>query len=342
MDAGALWEDLRQGARNVAGVTWQVNVSVYLLIAGFAGELPFVRITPEGYEDADCEAVDGARTFVQMKEVDGGLGRLAAAAIAEALAHAEASARGSEITLITDGSLGSGLTFTGWTGFLADQQTPGVDDVISALVDRGYDSKRAKDIVTRTRVVQLPYRIREMSEGLLAQATGCHATVSGLAVSRLTEIFAVASAEQRRTQADTAQRVHTSDIDTVVGDIQDTVDVQGLDHAQRLGICAPADFLTPDTIPARTFYLGVDGRPSHVAANLDVVRPVELTACAEGLVDEQSVLIIGPSGSGKSVLLWRAARDLIPAARVLRVRRVATEQDAADLACSTRSPNATK
>lgn len=332
MDAGVLWDDLRQGARNVAGVTWQVNVCVYLLIAGFAGELPYVRITPEGYEDADCEAANGACTFVQMKEVDGGLGRLAAAAVAETLAHAEASARGSVITLITDGSLGSGLKFTGWTGFLSDQQTPGVDDVVSALIDRGYDSDRAKDIVTRSRVVQLPYRVREMSERLLAQAAGCHATVSGLAVSRLTEIFAGASAEQRRTQANTAQRVRTSDIDTVVGHIQDTVDVQGLDYAQRVGVCAPADFLTPDAVPARTFYLGVDGRPSHVAANLDVVRPVELTACAEGLIDEQSVLIIGPSGSGKSVLVWRAARDLIPAARVLRVRRVATEQDAADLA----------
>lgn len=332
LDVEALWEDLRQGARNVAGVTWQVNVCVYLLIAGFAGELPFVRITPEGYEDADCETSGGDRTFVQMKEVDGGLGRLAAAAIAEALAHAEASARGSEIALITDGSIGSGLAFTGWTGYLADQRTPGVDDVIRSLIDRGYDSDEAEDIVGRARVVQLPYRAREMSEGLLAQAADCHPAVSALAVSRLTEIFARASAEQRRTQADTAQRVHTSDIDTVVGDIQDAVDVQGLDHAQRQGICAPADFLTPDAVPARTFYLGVDGRPSHVAANFDVVRPVELTACAEGLAGEQSVLIIGPSGSGKSVLLWRAARDLIPAARVLRVRRVATEQDAADLA----------
>lgn len=332
MDAGALWGDLRQGARNVAGVTWQVNVCVYLLIAGFAGELPYVRITPEGYEDADCEAANGARTFVQMKEVDGGHGRLAAAAIAEALAHAEASARGSVITLITDGSLGSGLSFTGWTGFLSDQETPGVSDVVSALVDRGYDSDRAKDIVTRSRVVQLPYRVRELSERLLAQAIGCHATVAGLAVSRLTEIFAAASAEQRHTQADTAQRVRTSDIDAAVSHIQDTIDGEGLDHARRMGVCAPADFLTPDAVPARTFYLGVDGRPSHVAANLDVVRPVELAACAEGLIDEQSVLIIGPSGSGKSVLVWRAARDLIPAARVLRVQRVATEQDAADLA----------
>jgi hypothetical protein len=73
MDPATLWNDLRQGARNVAGVTWQVNVCVYLLIAAFARELPFVRITPEGYEDADCEHADGAHTFAQMKEVDGGL-----------------------------------------------------------------------------------------------------------------------------------------------------------------------------------------------------------------------------------------------------------------------------
>lgn len=331
MEPGDLWDDLRQGARNVAGVTWQVNVCVYLLIAGFAGELPFVRITPEGYEDADCEDADGAHTFVQMKEVDGGLGRLAAAAVADALAHAEASARGSAITLITDGSLGSGLTFTGWAGFVADQQTQGVDDVVSTLVERGYDTDQAKEIVARARVVQLPYRVREMSERLLTQATGCHPTVAGLAVSRLTEIFAVASAEQRRAQAATAQRVRASDIDTVVSDIQDAVDVEGLDLAQTLGICAPADFLTPDAVPARTFYLGVDGRPGHVAANLDVVRLVELKACADGLINEQSVLILGPSGAGKSVLLWRAARDLVSAARVLRVKRVASEQDAAAL-----------
>ena len=332
MDPEALWEDLRQGARNVAGVTWQVNVCVYLLIAGFAGDLPFTRITPEGYEDADCETAAGTRVFVQMKELGGGSGRLAAGAVAESLAHAEASARGAEIVLITDGSLGSGLAFSGWTGYLSDQQNPGTEDVVAALTNRGYDRDQAEDIGRRTRVVQLPYRVRESSEALLARATGCHNTVAGLAVSRLTEIVATAAAEQRNTHIDTARRVRTSDIDVVVSDIQDTVDVEGLDHAQRQGICSPADFLTPDAVPARTFYLGVDGRPSHVAANLDVVRPVELATCADGLADERSVLVVGPSGSGKSVLLWRAARDLIPATRVLRVRRVTNERDAADLA----------
>lgn len=327
-----MWADLRQGARNVAGVTWQVNVCVYLLVASYAGDLPFVRITPEGFEDADCEESDKSHTFVQMKEVDAGKGTIAAAGVAEALAHAEASARGSTIVLITDGSLGSRLAFTGWDTLLSQQGTDDVKDVVSALVNRDYDEAEARDIIRRTRVVQLPYRVREISEQLLTQAAACHPTVAALAVSRLTEIFAVASAAQRRSEPATAERVQITDVDAVLSEIQTAMDVDGLDQAQGDGICSPADFLTPDAVPARTFYLGVDGRPGHVAANLDVVRPVELTACADGLADEQSVLVTGPSGAGKSVLLWRAARDLLPSARVVRVRRVQDASDAAGLA----------
>ena len=147
MDPETLWADLRQGARNVAGVTWQVNVCVYLLVASYAGDLPFVRITPEGFEDADCEESDNSHTFVQMKEVDAGQGTIAAAGVAEALAHAEASARGSTIVLITDGSLGSKLAFTGWDSLLSQQGTDGVKDVVSALANRNYDEAEARDIL---------------------------------------------------------------------------------------------------------------------------------------------------------------------------------------------------
>lgn len=103
MSRDDLFGDLRQGARNVAGVTWQVAVSVHLLILARAGELPFASVTPEGFEDLDCTAVDGAQTFVQMEETAAGEGRLTAVDVAEALKHAEDGARGAQIVLITDG-----------------------------------------------------------------------------------------------------------------------------------------------------------------------------------------------------------------------------------------------
>lgn len=64
-----LWADLRQGARNVACVTWQVAVLVHLLVLARAGDLPVASVTPEVFEDLDCTSADGTGTFVQMKEV---------------------------------------------------------------------------------------------------------------------------------------------------------------------------------------------------------------------------------------------------------------------------------
>lgn len=332
MNLDDLWASLRQGARNVAGVNWQVAVCGYLLASSRAGQLPFVELTPEGYEDADCIAVDGTRTFVQMKELNGGQGEMGPAGLADALSHAEVSARGAKIVVLTDGSLGSGLSFTGWDAVLSDQSGPGIDRVLSGMAARGYDDVEALGILDRARVVRLPYRVRQDSEAVLAEAMNVPPSVAGIAVSRLTDELARASGDQRHATSQTAVRVRISDLDAIITEVQETVDVASLNAAVSSGVCSPVSFLAAEEVQARIFYLGVDGRPGHVAANLDVARPREMLACSEGLSEEGSILLVGPSGAGKSVLLWRAARDLIPAARVLRVNRVEDEGDARALA----------
>ncbi|TDC35542.1 hypothetical protein [Kribbella albertanoniae] len=327
-----LWANLRQGARNVAGVTWQINVCAYLLVASRSEHLSFVDLIPEGYEDADCSTADGKRAFVQMKELDGGRGEMGPARLADALAHAEASARGSEIIVVTDGSLGSDLSFTGWDSCLGGQSGEGIRRVLGGLTKRGYAADVAEDVLARARVIRLPYRVRQASEVMLADALSLHPSVSGIVVSKLTDVLAHVAADQRRSSSQTAARVRTSDIDAIVAEVHETVDITALDQAVASGVCAPVSFLMPDEIAAQSFYLGVDGHPGHVAADLDVLRPDELLACNAGFEEEGSVLLVGPSGAGKSVLLWRAARDLVPAARVLRVSRVQDEDDARILA----------
>ncbi len=332
MSEDALWGDLRQGARNVAGVTWQVNVCVYIVVASRAGRLSFVDLLPEGFEDADCRSADESRTFIQTKELDAGDGQMSAAAIADALAHAEVSAQGREVVLVTDGSLASQLEFTGWEASLDRQDGPGRDRIVAGLVQRDHTTDQAEDLLRRSRLVHLPYRIRQESEALLAEALAIHPAVAGIVVDRLTQMMAKASADQRRTTASTAARIRVNDIDAVVAEVQETVDVAGLDAAVADGVCSPVSFVRDADLSANTFYLGVDGEPGHVASDLDVIRPKELEACEDGLRNEQSVLLTGPSGSGKSVLLWRAARDLVSSARVVRVRRLLDARDAASLA----------
>lgn len=332
MPRDELWNSLRQGSRNVAGVHWQVDVCAYLLVASYAEELPFVDLIPEGYEDADCTTADGTSVFIQMKELAGGNGIMQPGMLADALAHAEASARGAKIVVITDGSLSSGLSFTGWDTVLGQQASPAIDKVVMGLINRDCTAVEASDILARSHVVRLPHRIRQSSETVLSEELNIHPTVAGIVVTQLSEKLAQYSGAQRHLTSQTAIRVRTSDLAAIIAEVQDSVDVGGLDQAVASGICSPVNFLAPEDIPARSFYLGVDGLPGHVAANLDVVRQREMLACAEGLDSEGSVLLVGPSGSGKSILLWRTARDLVPAARVVRVRRAQNGDDARALA----------
>ncbi len=337
MSQEELWADLRQGARNVAGVTWQVDVCVYLLVAAHVGHLGITSVTPEGYEDADCTTTGSEeRLFVQMKEAAGGAGRMAAADIAAALHHAEESARGARIALITDADIGSDLAPTGWDTTLDEQAAPmpdaasstGVAAVAQALVNRGLSSQTAESVVSRSHIIRMPWKIRDHTEGLLVNHTSMHPTVVGVAVSRLTELMAAGSADQRSTTPATAVTFTVSDVAAALSQAQDSVDQSGLLDAERRGICTPADFLAGADIGPEVFYAGVDGRPGHIAAGLDIVRPAEMALCAAGLLSRRSVLIVGPSGSGKSVLLWRAARSAIPGARVLHVHRVRSSGDA--------------
>lgn len=325
-----LFDSRRQGARNVAGVTWQINVSVYLLVAGYASELPFVRITPEGFEDADCERLDGQSTFVQMKELADGKRTMTASGVADAIAHAAVTASGDAIAVVTNGSLGSQLRFTGWQQTLTQlENQDGVQDVISALVKgHGFTDTQGKKLVQRCHLIQLPSRVRDLTEVTLGNASGCHPSVASAATSLLTEQLTSIAAAQRTTTLATARRLAITDVESALMRSQESVDVSGLEVAHTKGVCEPADFTSASVSDARTFYLGVDGAPSHVGGRLDVPRQIELDACADGLRTENCVLIVGPSGCGKSILLWRAARDLMPSARIIRVKRVRDHEDA--------------
>ena len=175
----------------------------------------------------------------------------------------------------------------------------------------------------------------------MAEAFNVHPTVAGIAISRLTEALARISGDRRTATGRQQFAVRISDLDAIVAEAQESVDVAGLDQAVPSGVCSPVNFVTPDEVPARVFYLGVDGNPGHLAANLDVLRPDELLACAEGLGDERNVLLVGPSGSGKSVLLWRVLviSSLRQESYVSAVCRTKTT---AQRACSPRAAAATQ
>jgi hypothetical protein len=304
-------------------------VSVHLLVASRSGQLPFVRLVPEGFEDLDCLHADGRSTFVQMKEVGGGAGRLTAADAAEALAHADAASGGeSLIAVVTDGELGSGLVFTGWNGAPAAQGGQPAQDVVDHLVSRGMTAARASALVGRARLISLPWNVRGETERLLAEALRVHPAVASFAVGHLYGLMGQTASDQRFSARDSALAHAPADVDAAVAVVQSAVDVRGLDAAVAAGVCEPADYLHPSGLSARQFYLGIDGAPAHIAANLDVLRVREMLQIVQAVRDQRYALVLGPSGAGKSVLLWRAARDAVLGARVVRVRQAGSPEQA--------------
>jgi hypothetical protein len=118
-DAEATWNGLRSGARNVAGVTYQVAISADLLVRGQVRteDSPSVSsLVPEGWEDIDCSLGSSGQLYVQVKERGLGAAAIGAAEVAAIVVHTATSLKAvgglsgpDRIALVTDGILGSGL-----------------------------------------------------------------------------------------------------------------------------------------------------------------------------------------------------------------------------------------
>jgi len=362
-----LFASLRSGAANVAGVSYQVAVSALLLAAGRAGA-PGLRVSavrPEGLEDVDCVLDDGSLLLVQTKERGPGARAIAIAELAEIIAHSaealrltDSQAPGdagdaaqtspgsaglvagqvSRFAVVTDGRFGGSLPETGWMTSLADKLTalPDGGEVSELLVAaleaqlarKGLPVRHAGELLARTYLVVAPYDLAAQTIRFLCAGLQVPAVLASIIRAELLRDLGEMAARQRGASLGTAERRTRSDLDALAARLGQAVDVPSLEEAVRAGVCEPADYASPPPVDAVGFLSGVDVTPAHIAAGLDVVRPEETATIVAGLADRRQVVIAGPSGSGKSALLWRSARLLERGPRILRVLRVADSADA--------------
>ncbi|MFE1341564.1 hypothetical protein ACFW6K_28290 [Streptomyces sp. NPDC058733] len=365
-----LYERLRTGAANVAGVTFQTAISAMLLAAGRAGSVPGLAVEavrPEGLEDVDCRLTDGSTLFVQCKERGVGARSIAAAELAEILVHgvralvlsdpnspapepdgvrglsgsASGAAPGTALTrlaIVTNGRFGSSLPETGWTRtldqVLADwpEGESTLACIVAAverqLVAAGLPAALATELISRVHLVQTREHLGHFTRVLLESGLELHPALAELLRTRLVCDLSEVAAAQRETTLGTAIWRTGQDLEAMAARLCREVDVESLQEAVRAGVCEPVDFLTHPPQDARRFYDGVSVRPGHIAAGLDVLRPVETDHALDGLTERGHVVFAGPSGSGKSALLWRCARLLEGGPQLVRVLRVATPAEA--------------
>jgi hypothetical protein len=332
LDLEALWVQRRAGARNLAGVSYQIAVTAHLLVAGRAGTLPIVSVVPEGLEDIDCAlnpaSWEVSRLYVQCKERVGTGPPLGLADFADFLAHAlEASGTGrdSRLALVTNGRFGGGFRETGWERSLADTIEPTTLEKIKGVLP-DLTAEQIEDVLTRTHLVRIPFEVGGLTTLGIAEAFGIVPAVASLVTARLSEDLTEIGAAQRSTSVIAPGRRTVDDVVSLVNEVVRVADATALMKAELERVIVPLDLRSRIDMAPEDFLAGVDVRPGHISAHLDVPRPAHLDQIGQGLEERDFVLIVGPSGAGKSALLWRSAHSLSGFLRPFRLRSVRQDQ----------------
>jgi hypothetical protein len=325
-DLDQLWAASRHGAHNVAGVGYQIVVGLHLLIEGYARTLPIVALTPEGLEDLDCELDGGEGLPIQAKERSAPVGF---SLVADFIQHAAGSASvggRKRIALVTNASLDPAWGPTGWdTPLLASLGTAERQQLAETFPT--LPSSQLDDLLARTHVVVLPERLDDHMALRLAELFGMPPRHAAIAVAELLTALQTDSAAQQHTSPRNAVRWLVDRVRVECERLTTIIDPTQLHELGRAGSIASIDFGERSDLLLEQFLAGVDVRPLHIAAGLDIARPTELSEVRQGLIDRRYALIVGPSGSGKSGVLWRSAYDLTAErVRAFCVRSLSSDQ----------------
>ncbi len=322
-----LWLDRRAGARNIAGVRYQLRLTLTVLARAAQGDFPAAALLPEGMEDIDTVPVQGERhRFLQAKEVATDSRTLGTGALADFLEHSIPLLRRDPdalAALVTNGSFGGGLGSTGWDTALVPSDE--LTRTLAAAIE-GVDPGELDGILRRVHLVEEPADL-DVVVNEIASSHHIDPAIAHLGLCTCLDKVLDTSAEQSLAPIDRPVTLTVNDLDAAIDAAKRSV-AAGASIDQLRRVATPVTFRNRSQLTEREFLDGVDVRPEHIAADLDVPRAEYLDEIARGIDGDRLVVIVGPSGAGKSALLWRTAAEQATSMRVWRVHRLADDDDA--------------
>lgn len=323
------WSKSRSGARSGRGFHFQDEVGAWLAARLACGIGP-TWLVPEGFEDLSLEGDEPRHVQVKsrVEHLDKFPPSTASRHILDAWErHASRGHRGAALIVVLE------------RGVTGEEDLNGLDDLGTSLADRMNDGS---PLVTNlaTRATSHGMSRRDLSE-LLATTVVLGASRAEVLAATVTHIRsqwdlppsalrlvarqlcsdvadaadanATASYEARRRLDRTAA---VSTIEQVVAHL----DLESLEFAIRQGMCETLEY--PASQPGDDrYYEGMATQPFHVASNLVVPRPELVAEVLSGLDDRSAAVIAGPSGVGKSAVLWTIPLAL-PGVLWFRIKRL--------------------
>lgn len=311
--AVALWSKTRSGATAGRGFHYQDVVGAWLCGRVLAGELVVGRVVPEGFEDLACEGEQPVHVQVKSRqERVGDFSSSEVAALVLELAGRQpalrAAGQGGRIVLVLERSV-DGERLAEWerpVGDLPDGHTLRTA-VARVAARRGLSEEETAAAMRSVSVFVLPWRaaaeqvcaVVEQRYGLPRAAAEPVVLALRDAVADCVDVNAEADRWESRAGLDRTR------IELLAGETAAVIDRDSLQEALAAGLCEPVDFDTPS--PTVGYYEGVPAQPGDIAAGLPAPRPI-LTGQVVAAIDRGgTVLVTGPSGVGKSTVMWAAA-----------------------------------
>jgi hypothetical protein len=306
------WSASRHGAISARGYRYQDGVGSWLSIRMHVGELACERVVPEGLEDVSCEGDDAWDVQVKSRQARVGdfPANIAGGHVVDAwtrFAKRRDRRPKTRLAVIFERPVG-GVALQSWARPLGEEPAwAGLVAEVRRLAGREGISDDEVDALLRvTTVIVLPWRALEAEAAAwLAGASGLPAGAAVAVVRAVQDALGECANRNAQVGWDDRAGLSRTDLARLSEETVALVDRDALEEAVTSGSCEVVDFDTPAASGA--FYEGESTQPGHVAAGLVVARPQPTDAVLAGLDTRRAVLVAGPSGIGKSAVVWMAA-----------------------------------
>ena len=327
------WTKSRAGARAARGFHFQDAVGGWFASRLASGDLSADRLVPEGLDDIQIEGIDSVQVEVKSRQLQLGPFPVSTAAqhISRSwLRHQPRFGAGRKLMLVFEEGI-AGLRASGEAGIITmplAQVFGAVNGLREAVVARsergGLSASDFEALEPLTEVVIATW-------GAMFEDTALHighvVALPPAALRRIALALRCLVADTVDENAAATFEHHVAlDKTRVVNEIQraaESFDVESLERALVQGTCTLVDMSPLATGDA--YYEGLATQPGHVGAGLVVPRPDLAEQVIQGLSSDKAVLLTGPSGVGKSAVLWTLPKA-VPGVTWFRVNRISERE----------------
>ena len=316
-----LWKDSRQGAWSGRGFHFQEIVGAWLaaMVAAASAQVWGTEgVVPEGFEDVSLEGTEPRH--VQIKSRAPHLGPFeasdAAGHILDSWAkHVVRNDAAATLLMVFERGISGVQVSCNFDRTLAES-LPEDSSLAHHLKKKGSSqgmgASELDRMLSTTVVVGLSWEEADAQTiELLGTVVELPAMGLGNIARQLRVEVADAADHNARAQYSDRRVFDRTELLRFVNVFAEQVDADSMQAAVKDGVCEPLDYgRGKHTGSSSGFYEGIATEPFHVEAGLVVRRPDVLAEITSGLQDRSAVVVTGPSGVGKSAVLWTIPQEL--------------------------------